>query len=552
MSSCLGLYIENNIIKYAKVSKDRDNIKVDSFGVKFYDNIDTTVKQIINETFSYKIPISVNISDEKYTYANVFSLLNKNDTEKAVSTEFDYFCNENGKNRNALEYRRVLVPNLEDRDKITSIYAYAERSSIIGRLQVLDGYRIGNLIPVPMSISNLNRGNEKNNTVIINIEKNTSLTFLVKGEIHKVEIIDNGMKDILENIMQKENSYAKAYEICKNTTIYTSQAKNLQIEDNEHMEDIMPVLYGIVEKAKEIILASGINVEKIYITGLAAVINNIDLYFQENFLDKKCEVLVPFFIEKSNIKLNIKDYIEVNSAISLGLQGVGIGNKEINFKNKGPFEQLSELLAIDITKKSKDSSNNKENKKNGNVLGKFKISFKGGFNTPLDNIERNMIRTGVGILLLLVMYTVFSNVIINQIRNKDNQILEYIKNGESKIATITKNTILVNERKEQYDSFVERINEQNDILTQNYAKKNVLPNFLTQIMFNIPKEVQLTSISNPTDKDVTIIAQSKEYEQLGYFIAKIKNEGILNDVTATTGEKHNEFIEITINGKLPF
>ena len=31
------------------------------------------------------------------------------------------------------------------------------------------------------------------------------------------------------------------------------------------------------------------------------------------------------------------------------------------------------------------------------------------------------------------------------------------------------------------------------------------------------------------------------------FIAKIKNEGILNDVTATTGEKHNEFIEISKN-----
>ena len=32
MSNCLGLYIEENLIKYAKVSKDHDNLKVESFG----------------------------------------------------------------------------------------------------------------------------------------------------------------------------------------------------------------------------------------------------------------------------------------------------------------------------------------------------------------------------------------------------------------------------------------------------------------------------------------------------------------------------------------
>ena len=36
MSTCLGLYIEENIIKYAKVTKERDQVKIDAFGVKFY------------------------------------------------------------------------------------------------------------------------------------------------------------------------------------------------------------------------------------------------------------------------------------------------------------------------------------------------------------------------------------------------------------------------------------------------------------------------------------------------------------------------------------
>ena len=47
MSNCLGLYIEENLIKYAKVSKDHDNLKVESFGVKFYDKLGQAIDQIV-------------------------------------------------------------------------------------------------------------------------------------------------------------------------------------------------------------------------------------------------------------------------------------------------------------------------------------------------------------------------------------------------------------------------------------------------------------------------------------------------------------------------
>ena len=52
MSSCLGLYIEEHLIKYAKVSKERDSLKVESFGIKFYDKIGDAIKQIVEETYS--------------------------------------------------------------------------------------------------------------------------------------------------------------------------------------------------------------------------------------------------------------------------------------------------------------------------------------------------------------------------------------------------------------------------------------------------------------------------------------------------------------------
>ena len=59
MSICLGLYIEDNLIKYAKVSKDHDNLKVESFGVKFYEKLGPAIDQVIEETYSQKTPISI-------------------------------------------------------------------------------------------------------------------------------------------------------------------------------------------------------------------------------------------------------------------------------------------------------------------------------------------------------------------------------------------------------------------------------------------------------------------------------------------------------------
>ncbi len=547
MSSCLGLYIENNIIKYAKVSKERDNFKVEAFGIKFYDNIDDAVKQIVNETYSYKTPISINLSDEKYTYSDLFSLLNQKDLNKAVKTEFEYFCNENRKNHNALEYRNLLTPNLDDKDKVTSLYAYAEKSSITGRLQLLSGFRVNNISPLPVSMANLIRNTDKKNKIIVNIEKNTSVTFIVNGKINRVEIIDTGMKEIFDNIIMKENSYAKAYEICKNTTIYTAQGRNLQVEENEYMEDIMPVLYNIIEKLKQVIASSGIDIDDIYITGLAAAINNIDLYFQENFMDKKCEILAPFFIKKSNIKLNIRDYIEVNSAIALALQGLGLGHKEMNFRNKGTLDQLGQLLNMEI-----GGSSNKKGGTTGSGINKIKDMFKSDFSKSLDMIERNMIRFASGVLILTIVYMGFSAFLTSQINKKESEVQTFISESKQEIGNISNNTKLINERTNQYDKMIEKINEANNKITQSYARKNALPNLLTEIMFNIPKEVQLISINNTTGKSIKIEAKSKEYEQLGYFIAKIKNEGILTDVTSTSGVKQDDFVLVTIEGNLPY
>ena len=94
MQNCLGIYIENNLIKYAKVSKDKNNFKVESFGMCFTDNVSETIKKVIEETYSFNTPIAINLTNEKYLYFDIFALLSKTDIQKTVQTEFEAFCDE--------------------------------------------------------------------------------------------------------------------------------------------------------------------------------------------------------------------------------------------------------------------------------------------------------------------------------------------------------------------------------------------------------------------------------------------------------------------------
>ena len=122
MSSCLGLYVESNLIKYAKMSKDHDKVKVEAFGINFYEDLDKAINQIIEETDSYKTPISINLSEEMYSYFDMFALLSKKDLDKAISTEFELACSDKGQNPNVYETRYAVTSYPDEKDKLKVIH----------------------------------------------------------------------------------------------------------------------------------------------------------------------------------------------------------------------------------------------------------------------------------------------------------------------------------------------------------------------------------------------------------------------------------------------
>lgn len=541
MSTCLGLYIEDNIIKYAKVSKEREQIKVESFGVKFYENLERTIKQIVEETYSFRTPISINLSDEMYNYFQVFALLNKKDLPKAIKTEFEAYCADKNYNPNVFETRYAITPDTQERERLKVIHISDNKIELNKRIQKFNSYKLQSVTPISMAISNIAKFSERENCLIVNIEEHTIITTILNQNIYDIKRLEIGSQDILDRINLKENSYQKAYEICKETTIYTSQGRDLLENETSYLEDIMPILYDILGQVRKILNESLEKIEKIYITGTGALINNIDLYFEEYLENVKCEILKPDFI-KISPEINIKDYVEVNSAISLALNGLGEGITGMNFKKATLSDKLPEFLKIEVGGKKAKTQEEKNSK--GNLLTL-------DFNVPLDKVEIGLLRTILGLFILFIIYGVFTGLIGKQIKEKNTKVQESIQNTNLQMALVDRDIQNVQIRTNEYETKIKRLEEINKSIEENNRLKKAIPILLNKLMYVMPSEVQLISIQNTTSTHVVIQAQSKWYAQLGYLKTSIQLNEILTNVFATSAQKENNIISMRIEGDLP-
>ena len=539
MASCLGVYVESNTIKYAKVSKEHEKIKVEFFGVKFYDNLEKAINQIIKETYSYKTPISINLSEEIYNYFDMFAMLSNKDLSKAIKTEFEMYCNDQGYNPNVFETRYVVSKNPEDKDKLEVIHIAANKIELTKKNQVLERYKLAKIIPVSISITNLIETKPKENYLIVNMEEMTTVTTILDENVYNIQTFQEGSQEFLRKINLKENSFTKAYEICKNTTIYTAEGKNLQEEEIGYLEDIMPTLYTIVGNVGRIINESQERITKVYLTGTAALINNIDLYFQEYLGEVECEILKPYFINTRQ-EISIQDYIEVNSAISLALTGVGQGIQGINFKKQTLKERIPDWLKIEV-------NSNKEKK------GKLATSgwFTNDLGEKLDKTEISLLRTAVGLIILFAVYSGFAILLQNQMKEKKQQAQESIDNTNTQIQLADDDKTKIDSRKNDYTKMIQNLQDLNDRLIDANKTRDAIPNLLNRIMYIIPENVQITSIQNTTGTHVAIEAQSNKYEQLGMFKAKLDTEMFLTNVISTSGKRENNVIKVKIEGDLP-
>lgn len=551
MQNCLGIYIENNLIKYAKVSKDKDTFKVEAFGISFFDDLNETIKKIVEETFSFNTPISINLQNETYLYYDIFALLSKRDIQKTVETEFETFCDENKYNQKAFETRYALVSNIENKEKIKAIHVIVNKIELNKQKQYLEKHNLVGIVPIGTAIASIARLEKKENLLIVNMEDKTTITTVYDRQIYNVETIDQGSQEVLEKINRTENSMSKAYEICKGTTIYTANVID-DAKEQPHLGDIVPTLYQICQKLKEVVQESPVKISTVYLTGTLSVINNVDLYFQEFLPEVDCKILKPSIIEGNITQINIKDYIEVNSAISVAMQALGEGIQSLNFKKLGLMNQIKQMVNIDVSlgkggKKTKisTSKDGKKSIKLPKMLENF--SLKGN----LDKTETMLLRVAVAIILINIIFVVFSKILYNQMDKKSQEIDGLIASENAEIEKINSNINSLNSKNTKYTALTEELKTINDKISNIAEMKNSIPNLLNQIMYIIPEGVQLTSIQNTTGKKMSIIAQANDYDQLGYFIAKIKVDGILKNAISSSSQKSGDVVIVTIEGELP-
>ena len=501
--------------------------------------MDEAIPQVIEETYSQKTPISVNLSEEMYNYYDMFALLTKNDLQKAIKTEFESFCADKAYNPNVFEVRYAVVDNQLDKEKLKVIHIAENKIELNKRVQELSDYRLTNISPISMSIPNLAEIGQNENCIIVNIEDKTTVTTIMGSKIFNIDIYDEGSQEILGKINLKENSYSKAYEICKNTTIYTSEGKDLQTEETSYLEDIMPTLYSIAEKVQKIVSTTTEKIDKVYLTGTGTLINNVDLYFQEYLTQTTCEILKPYFITGTK-DVSIKDYIEVNSAISLALMGLGEGIQGMNFKKSTFEDKIPSWLKIEVNP-------DRTKKEQKNIGGWFTWDL----NQKLDKTEKSLVRVAVGLLLLVIIYSAFVILLNKQIIKKGQEADESISQTNSQISLANSDNEKIKSRTNEYTTMIKNLEEANDKITDRNKTRNSIPNLLNQIMSIVPESVQITSIENSTGTHVVINAQSSKYEQLGYLKAKIKSDVILTNVISTAGQKDNNVVTVKIEGDLP-
>ena len=496
MSACLGIYIEEKFIQYAKIQKEQEDIKIIAFNQIVYENLEEVLNRIIRDTNSFKIPISINTSKELYNVFDVKANVNRKEIKNSINMAFRDVCIKQEIDIDSLEGRYILR-------KIDSIYEVlhvsTEKDDINNKKELLKEYSLQSIVPIDISLVNLLDKNDKENVAIINIQKNTTITFALNGQIYRVYKLNEGINEF---------------------------------QDLKEME---PMLHQLIIKIKDIIELQDIS--KIYITGKGTRNWKIDKYFEEYLLNIKCEILKPFFLENNSIKIPFEDYIEANPAIALALNGVGYVQEAFNFKNREEFFLsifliYSKIFFIDHEKHKKENSK------------------------KLTANEKLMLRICMVFIIFMVSFIGFSNKAYNRLEETNYAINNVSSQIHEQYVLMEKDLNQIQEKTSEYSRIIETIKSLTEVEenTDNsiVVPKDAIPNMLNRIMNLIPQQVNIISIKNePNSKKIILEVESEKYEQLGYFSSVLKTENILKDIKTTSGLKNGEYIRVTIEGDLP-
>ena len=322
MASALGIFIDRNIIKYAKLNGTKDKLKVESYGMKYGENHKELLKQIIEETNSSKNNVVINAAEIHYEETSIFSMLKKKDYDKAVEVAYEEIIDKQKLRPELLEYGYILSKNPADSEKLHVLLGIQEKGAMETRANLFgQNVMLYSQMPIGISISNIYENSLP--ALIVNIEEDTYITEIYDTEPIKVTRIATGTKNIIDTINNEENSISKSYEVLRNMVLPTDDMDQISFEGNEYAPVIVSEVMKIVSEIKSVMKKRPGIYKKIYISGTGATISNLETFIEKLIDDVECDILRPAGIEGQK-KVAIKEYVDVNSAIALACEAIRI------------------------------------------------------------------------------------------------------------------------------------------------------------------------------------------------------------------------------------
>lgn len=533
MEACLGIYLGDKIIKYAKLIRDDKSkrISLHSCGTKYVvGNKEVSIAEIINQTGSTADSLCLNLTDYSRMQTEVLRQLGKGDTQSVIDLEVGDYATSRGLNEKALEYRYMFMDSSVSIDNHTAEIAITDKANIT-RLNENEKYQnlIG-LYPQEYILPNMVQSNS--NYLLVNIDEKTQIISVVGGKTKQIVDIDISMKNILDSIASQEGSYSKACDLCKNINVLSDESLSPDLE-----RIIEPTIQDLLNRIKSKLAESKINYEKIYLNGLINLFINIDVLF-EQFFGITTEKIRPYFVNLDEVA-NISEVIDSTDAISLAYEGLENFRPEINFvANKNSKATLSGLFA-----KDKSAKKTMGGKKTVAVLP----------NINLEKIEKSLLFANLTAGAVFAGYVGFSAAYNAELTKMENSLMASINKLQDETVAIKNDKSYVEENTNKYTTFNNYINETVQKIREGkigkYTTYNVA-NFMQKIAKYIPTNVQIETISSNDNKTVSIVAKSTSYAELGYFISQLKLKGVLENIN-TSNVSNGTTISVTIGGDLP-
>lgn len=545
MSSCLGIYVNENVIKFAKMSYEKNVLQLEQYGTRFV-KVDplNQLEAIIQETNSSNIPVAITpersefINIEMFEQGQVKSYFND-----VAKMEFEAWCEKNAKTPQRYEYiyksadaknvegKRNIEINVVEKDIINK---YTQRFS-----------NISSLYPASLLTQRLVPSIDQN-YLLVDFSDSLTIVAVVNNKIVDMQSFKIGMKQILQDFSNKLGSYQKAYEACKQINVFSEGIDN---NDKELETLLEPLLQEVLKDVQIYVDKYRRDIEKIVLTGSGIIFTNIDILFTE-FLDEKCEILKPEFLENTSNVRNTADMLETIEAMALAYDVLIPKAKESEYvkKNnikKGFFSVFEKKPKENkIVKKEQKSDLEKKSKDTMDVS----ISF---FDST--RISSLLICACIVLAILFVSYVVFGSIYSSRVEKMKNDINNTIANIDSDITDANNDYGYISTNMTKYKNINDEVQEVIEQIESNkigkFSTYNVAT-FLQNIIKIIPKNVQLVNISSDDNKNVKIVAKSNSYADLGYFVAELKINNTLNSLKVNS-VKNSETTVVEIGGELP-